>query len=1375
MKKGVFSAVLASVLTVSVLVLPIINSRYVRNDTLPEKINRASAAIVEKDKDDTGSDNQNLADDEKTVTFIVASASNSLLDVFRKSNGKYHHITELIASSEGKQCSDTIKKEQAVIKASIQKLVPKADFSDSFTYTAIFNGFSVKAPQNSYDTLKSIKGVSSVTLCRELQSVNDDDDNNDDNSDNNGQASENTTADNTLKNPDEDVDTSETSSQNDPIKANIRLLSRSYQSMMNMDTAYKSGYTGSGTLIAVLDDEFDCSHSIFSSLPVDPKYTESELDGLFQQARFNVASAYTFKDVYKSGKIIFAYDYADHDNETYFAGDSHGTHVAGIAAGNNGKTDENAYRGVAYDAQLALMKISTDSQSQEGKISSPKVVFAAMDDAVKLGADVINCSFGCARNLYGYEIYNDVVSRLSDAGTQVVVSAGNDFINGAEPDSRNYLSTLYTDYGAVSDLGLTDAAFTAASVRNTAEIIRRVFVNGEPAEYRETLLSDDHSGEYSLFSEAVTEDTQYVYFPAQEEETEQDQDNDAALYGKIAVFSGDETTFREHYHTALLKGAAGVIFLTEMTIPSLSLTDEETEQPSIPILCLPPEYTDLFENASEGMISLDTDSYVREWSSVPVISKSSAYGVTADLKLKPDISVPGENILSGLDGDEYGMMSGTSMSAPCAAGAFLLARQYLETTENFSSLTPAQQNETVKALLMTSADVIPYDAEPDEAELSDDNSENDEPDEATEESGLAVWDDTLYDTPRVQGAGMINLERALSCRAYVTVGDTGKAKADLSDNPSGEFTFDAVIHNLSDKQKKYTAAATLFTDTFASDDNGGYINTLSPYLLHQGASVKISVDDKNANTVTVAAHSEQTVTVSITLDPSVVLAYGEFFENGFYLDGYLFFREADGTTIHLPMMGFCGDWSQNDIFDHTIYDSSESITKLNNSLIAVTDNEGGDELVLGYNRYTDKAYIEHIAVGKDTLRNFKDDFSLGNSYILPCLYLLRDACEFTVTVSGKDGKTLFSQNYGNLDSFYSEKSKPYAQLLEKSDDLRNFFASLPEGQYIYTVGAKSMDAQGTLTEEKTKSFSFTVDNTAPKNVSDKIYEKDGKILLELTASDETALQGFQLYTAVYHSQNDHYDYADPIDDLIKAGYISDRSYQLDDIRDNTNGSVTFVYDITELRSQLGRLSFYNSADVGRISSLKIVYKAVDYAFNTSYARVADTVVYGKAVFTFVDKNKKPVQGVRVSVDGEEMVSDENGKVIFDSLLTNLYQADITDVPENYTVDKQWFLFSIREGASDYQKTVQLDYNGAYSEQDLSEETASQETVQQSVSDTESREEELPISAADEQDEDHSAGALIFVGTVLLISVGALLLSKYRKRDMTRESDETDEE
>ena len=87
MKKGVFSAVLASVLTVSVLVLPIINSRYVRNDTLPEKINRASAAIVEKEKDDTGSDNQNLADDEKTVTFIVASASNSLLDVFRKSNG----------------------------------------------------------------------------------------------------------------------------------------------------------------------------------------------------------------------------------------------------------------------------------------------------------------------------------------------------------------------------------------------------------------------------------------------------------------------------------------------------------------------------------------------------------------------------------------------------------------------------------------------------------------------------------------------------------------------------------------------------------------------------------------------------------------------------------------------------------------------------------------------------------------------------------------------------------------------------------------------------------------------------------------------------------------------------------------------------------------------------------------------------------------------------------------------------------------------------------------------------------------------------------------------------------------------------------------
>ncbi|HEU5129102.1 MAG TPA: S8 family serine peptidase [Glycomyces sp.] len=54
------------------------------------------------------------------------------------------------------------------------------------------------------------------------------------------------------------------------------------------------------------------------------------------------------------------------------------------------------------------------------------------------------------------------------------------------------------------------------------------------------------------------------------------------------------------------------------------------------------------------------------------ISSGSSRGATGDGRVKPDVSAPGVRIHSAMPGGTYGLMSGTSMAAPHAAGAIAL-------------------------------------------------------------------------------------------------------------------------------------------------------------------------------------------------------------------------------------------------------------------------------------------------------------------------------------------------------------------------------------------------------------------------------------------------------------------------------------------------------------------------------------------------------------------------------------------------------------------------------------------------------------------------------------------------------------------------------
>ena len=100
------------------------------------------------------------------------------------------------------------------------------------------------------------------------------------------------------------------------------------------------------------------------------------------------------------------------------------------------------------------------------------------------------------------------------------------------------------------------------------------------------------------------------------------------------------------------------------------------------------------------------------------------------------MTAPGGDIYSSLNDNTYGSMKGTSMATPHVAGVAALVKEYL--LQHYPELTPAQNADLVKALLMSTAKL-----------------------HVNKETGV-------YTSPRQQGAGIVDTAAAISTGLYVT-------------------------------------------------------------------------------------------------------------------------------------------------------------------------------------------------------------------------------------------------------------------------------------------------------------------------------------------------------------------------------------------------------------------------------------------------------------------------------------------------------------------------------------------------------------------------------------------------------------------------------
>ena len=335
---------------------------------------------------------------------------------------------------------------QAAVQSRLTRTLRQEQVEYGYSYTALFNGFSVRTARKNLEAIRNTKGVTCAFVAGSYALP--------------------------------------TTQQADTQALQVALAS--------------SRFTGKGMTIAVLDTGLDTAHPAFANAPADAKFTKDYISGVLQAADLNaevLMPGVTADDVYLSAKIPFAFDYAGKDAQVAPGSKwdaenlEHGTHVAGISAG-YAVDGEGAvtFSGVAPDAQVIPMKIFDDS----GTGAATTTILAALEDAYRLGVDAVNLSLGSYGGFTVDEdaLINDVYNKLDDAGIMVITAAGNE-------TSSSYMNSYGTnapltgdpDNSVVAAPSVYPANLSIASVEGQEVYANYVLLGDEKITYTDSQTS----------------------------------------------------------------------------------------------------------------------------------------------------------------------------------------------------------------------------------------------------------------------------------------------------------------------------------------------------------------------------------------------------------------------------------------------------------------------------------------------------------------------------------------------------------------------------------------------------------------------------------------------------------------------------------------------------------------------------------------------------------------------------------------------------------------------------------------------------------------------------------------------------------------------
>ena len=929
------------------------------------------------------------------------------------------------------------------IETAVEAVVPGADVTDVRDYTHALDGFAIQAPASSLDAIKATEGVKAAFIERHHKPMVVEGD---------GGALGAEAIDPALQNA----------------------------SSLEMTRANQATQKGDRQVVEVIDTGIEATHQAFSGSMdgVDVRMSQADVEALAATLPHGKTGSYINK------KIPFVFDYADNDPDVLPKSSkdlSHGTHVAAIAAANAADL-----QGTAPHAQIIVAKVASD---QDGSIPD-NTVLAALDDAVVIKPDSINLSLGedAGMGTEAGTMYAEVYKNLAAAGVTVNAAAGNSYSSAySNKSGKNRPYATDPDAGTLSEPASYSSTLAVASVNNQ-DALPYLTVGDRTVVYRKSRglkdafvpsLTDIEEGTYTLVYAGIGD-------AAALDELVADHPGDLS---KVIVLEdrggSDSTTGADMTHEAKVKGltqliskpAALIIGDSEArenpyvatieathTMPTVTITQKEKDA-----------LIEAIKASESGSITISNPhSGLQLASSNPSISDFTSWGVTPDLKLKPEIAAPGGNIVAAVLGNTYRSMSGTSMATPQVAGIATLVRQRVNDDPAFAGLSEADKAAIVTTLMMGTAHPL--------LDIDQNNG-------------------TFY-SPRRVGAGQVDALAATTTTVYpIVVGaeNPWRPKADLGEGTNG-WSFQVTLRNLSDTDHTYTLGGQALSEIV----EGGLFTEHSKNWAGQGIDLTYSADS-----VTVPAKGTTTVTVTVTPRSAFASYAAENAPKGTFVDGAVTFTSADGQPdLTVPYMGFYGSWGAPAVFDSKWFDGATNTVHG----CASTLLNPATEVPLGsLNPLAGQEIDDVRAVVPAYFIMSRSALPDAPSRLLPRTCLLRNSPKVTYTYTNEAGEVVreytFERARKSLFNYHASKIQPI-ESQEGNNPVFDGFdkdgKDLPAGRYKLTIDAASV-APSSVSHQMT--WEFTLDTQAPAISNLAVTGEGDERVVSFDVTDNSPLAG----------------------------------------------------------------------------------------------------------------------------------------------------------------------------------------------------------------------------------------------------------------------------
>lgn len=819
--------------------------------------------------------------------------------------------------------------------------------------------------------------------------------------------------------------------------------------------AWNLGYTGSGTYVAVIDTGIDYTHENFGG------YSD-----------------------FPNEKIPYGYDFADGDDDP-MDHNGHGTHVAGTVAG-IGKAkfqdkDGNwvSLKGIAPDAKLIVAKVFAD----DSPYAYTADIVAAIEYLIKLkvedGVNIVaaNMSLGSDKGFDApTEPEQKAIKNAYEAGITFAISAGNEaffeyalgpnFI-GTNPDGK-YTSYI-KDPARVGAPGASRYAITVAAVNNQGTVLegQKLKFNDDYVMY---LTSPESPDPVSVFNQEpvtiVDTNSQFCSVP---------EGNEMDYSGKVLLIDRGTCTFGEKVNNALAVGASGVVVGNNDTDASLINMALGTAANTIPAVFIGgPDKLKLrsaIQDAGGSLQVVFSDEIARSYAATNpnAMASFTSWGPAPNMAFKPTVSAPGVAIFSSVPGNQYATYQGTSMAAPHVAGAVAVIKQA------HPNWTPEQ----IKQALVSTAEPI-----------------------------------SRY-SPRVQGAGRINVAKAVSNNVFITY--NGQPYAEL-----GAFTGNKTI----------TLTITNKGTTTYTANISGYVTTSLEQVVYgnQGGTYTVGTI---AAPSSVSVEPGATETIQVTIQPS------EAWTN-IFVEGRLLFTSEDRTRV-FPFLGYFGDWA---IYSDKDTINGDSKWPDNNNIIDLPWWNGFSWSGLTGIYYPSDPYLYYIGMKNGEFESKALAISAGSKYsvwndsLVVALGMLRNAEGLTLSVVDKKGKTVrtiateeFVRAAVSEDgvSMWLNVGWEYEWIWDGTDDKGNL---VPDGQYLIRIEAypgKLITGQDTakqimeipvLVDRKVPTFGISV-LTDAQSIAKNVYLPTASVVTStFTGKDDSTILEYIFGDVVAEAQSD---------------------------------------------------------------------------------------------------------------------------------------------------------------------------------------------------------------------------------------------------------------